>query len=144
MINSITKPVRFSFHFLLILLVSAFLFGCVPPPQQPQPYETATPEINAEPVSGPLKTLHGEARTAMLTGDNSTAINLIQRSINIEPRNPHSWHLLAKAYAGLGRYDECRQMILRSYNYNRDNKVLDEKNQRLWGECQGVGDVSTG
>ncbi len=114
---------------LLVLLIGA----CAQPPG-PNPYQqdAALPQ----PGQGAVSQLQQQARAALDRGSVADAIELLQRAIRIEPRNPFSWHYLAQSYRRGGDLARCNEMAQRSFSYSSPDDGLDEANRRLRAACQ--------
>ena len=63
------------------------------------------------------------------------AIEALQRAIRIEPRNPYSWHYLARTYLGIGDLVRCQAMAQRSNGFSAVDDRLIEANKRLLNLC---------
>ena len=98
-------------------------FNPVPPRQE----ENTTPPLNA---------LQKQALGKMQQALYDDAIRLLQRALNVEPRNPLNWHLLARNYQAKGDLERCRDMAQRAHIYTRGDYELERKNIELLGQCR--------
>lgn len=85
--------------------------------------------------TGPVAELHRNALTALAQNNSQQAIDLLQRAIKIQPRNPYSWHYLALSYWQEENYGKCLEMIERSRSYSATLTDLEQKNQSLKADC---------
>ena len=85
---------------------------------------------------GAVAELQRNAREALGRQAYQQAIDLLQRAIKIEPRNPHSWHYLAETYWRSGDNLRCLEMVERSRSYSSSADDLEHANQRLREKCQ--------
>ena len=85
---------------------------------------------------GAVAELQRNARQALERQAYQQAIDLLQRAIKIEPRNPHSWHYLAETYWRSGDKPRCLEMVERSRSYSSSVDDLEHANQQLREKCQ--------
>jgi cytochrome c-type biogenesis protein CcmH/NrfG len=89
-----------------------------------------------QPGQGAVVELHDRARDALDRQAYQKAVDYLQRAIKIEPRNPHSWHYLARAYWRSGDYRRCLEMADRSFSYSASEDGLDHDNRELMEKCR--------
>ena len=85
---------------------------------------------------GAVAELQRNARQALERQAYQQAIDVLQRAIKIEPRNPHSWHYLAETYWRSGDSLRCLEMVERSRSYSSGADDLEHANQQLREKCQ--------
>lgn len=119
---------------LLLIPLFLLLTSCIVP--QENRYERVAMSTKAS--TGPVAELHREAMTALTQNNSREAIDLLQRAIKIQPRNPYSWHYLALSYWQEENYGKCLQMIERSRSYSAALDDLEQLNQSLREQC-GLG-----
>ncbi len=120
---------------LLLITLFLLLTSCMFAPQENR-YERVAMSTKAS--TGPVAQLHRAAMTALTQDNSREAIDLLQRAIKIEPRNPYSWHYLALSYWQEKNYGKCLQMIERSRSYSATLTDLEQANQSLREQC-GLG-----
>lgn len=121
---------------LLLITLFLLLTSCMVVPQENR-YERVAMSTRAP--TGPVAELHRDAMTALTQDNSREAIDLLQRAIKIQPRNPYSWHYLALSYWQEENYGKCLEMIERSRSYSAALYDLEKLNQSLKEQCgQGV------
>lgn len=123
---------------LLLIPLFLLLTSCMVVPQENR-YERIAMSTKAS--TGPVAELHREAMTALTQDNSREAIDLLQRAIKIQPRNPYSWHYLALSYWQEKNYGKCLQMIERSRSYSAALDDLELLNQSLREQC-GLGVIN--
>ncbi len=118
--------------FFKLALVCAFLASCAIQPKN-NPYQSIEKPATGQTA---VDQLQQSAIDALQRQAYPQAIEYLQRAIKIEPRNPLSWHYLAKIYLNRKDYQRCLEMIDRSYSYSTAEDRLDKANQALKKQCQ--------
>ena len=85
---------------------------------------------------GAVAELQRSAKHALQRQAYQQAIDYLQRAIKIEPRNPHSWHYLARTYWRSGDYRRCVEMAERSLSYSNSEDDLGHANRQLREKCR--------
>lgn len=116
----------------LLIILFLLLTSCTSTPQENR-YERVA--MSTKTSTGPVAELHRNAMTALAQDDSREAIDLIQRAIKIQPRNPYSWHYLALSYWQAMNYGKCLEMIERSRSYSAALDDLEIANQSLKEQC---------
>jgi tetratricopeptide (TPR) repeat protein len=81
----------------------------------------------------------GEAMTLYMQGKYSEAASLLDQAIGIDPKNPHVYHLLGKAYYADGRLAEAVDALQRSLEHGGGEDVsgfLDKVRRELQIEAE--------
>ena len=114
-------------------MIPMLLASCAGPKTETERYHRTVSDNLAG--TGAVAELQRESIRALEQGNNQLAIEILQRAIKIEPRNPISWHRLAQAYRHSGNYDRCIDMLERSIGYSSVNDDLDRANSALRHLC---------
>ncbi len=119
---------------VLLLLLMLTLAACaVQPPYNP--YQAPPPPSDD---GGPVAELRRQATAALQQQAFAQAIELLQRAIRIEPRDPYSWHYLAETYHRSGDSARCLEMVARAQSYSAAGSDLQTANQRLQARCEAA------
>jgi len=114
------------------MLVAALLAGgCSVPPVVEQPggsTGSAQPGTSSSPA---VVELTSQARRALDSRQFDEAVQLLERAINIEPRNGSLWHELARARYAQGNYEQAIQLAKRSNALPNVEPSLKSKNDEL-------------
>ncbi|MDJ0779892.1 MAG: tetratricopeptide repeat protein [Gammaproteobacteria bacterium] len=119
---------------LLPLLLALALAACAVQPRY-NPYQAPPPP---EDESGPVAELQRQAAAALQQQAYARAIELLQRAIRIEPRDPYSWHYLAETYQRSGDPVRCLEMVARAQSYSASSRELQAANERLRSRCEAA------
>ena len=114
-------------------LIALLVCACAAPPRDNR-YQL--PATQTQPQQGAVGELQRRARDALARREYPRAIDYLQRAIRIEPRNPHSWHYLARVYRDSGDFERCIEMIERSFSYSSGTDDLDRANRQLKASCR--------
>jgi tetratricopeptide (TPR) repeat protein len=128
-----------TFRFLAILVLIAICSACQAPEPVPENRYQRTISNTAsasQAQSQPVIQLQNQALAAINEDQYQLAIDYLQRSIKIQPRNAWSWHYLADIYWRTGQHPRCLAMIERSTSYAGDDDQLARANAELRGQCQ--------
>ena len=121
-------------HKISLLLLVLMISACALEPQYNR-YQ-APPRQKQSGQSDAVAELQRNAREALSRRAYQQAIDLLQRAIRIEPRNPFSWHYLAETYWRSGDSRRCLEMVERSLSYSNSADRLEDANQKLKASCQ--------
>ncbi|MDH5353942.1 MAG: hypothetical protein OEY09_05795 [Gammaproteobacteria bacterium] len=117
---------------LLLFILILSLTSCTLAPQENRYERVALP---AKESTGPVAELHRKAMSALAQDNSKEAIDLLQRAIKIQPRNPYSWHYLALSYWQAEEYGKCLAMVDRSRSYSAALDDIEKLNQSLKAQC---------
>jgi len=121
--------IRFGLLAVLLLQLSACAL-------EPSSNRYQLPAGQTRPGQGAVDELQHRARQALDRRAYAQAVEYLQRAIRIEPRNPLSWHYLARTYRSSGDYARCVEMAQRSFSYSSGDDNLDAANRQLTETCQ--------
>ncbi len=116
------------------MLLALALTACAVQPRY-NPYQSPPPPSDD---SGPVAELRRQATAALQQQAFAQAIELLQRAIRIEPRDPYSWHYLAETYHRSGDPARCLEMVARAQSYSAASRSLQTANQRLQARCEAA------
>ena len=119
---------------ILPLLLMLLLAACAVQPRY-NPYQA--PPLPSD-DSGPVAELRRQATAALQQQAFTRAIELLQRAIRIEPRDPYNWHYLAETYHRSGDAARCLEMVARAQSYSAASSALQIANQRLQARCEAA------
>lgn len=119
---------------LLLIAFSLLIASCSVPTINTEQYHGETTQQQAS--NGPVLELQRLAITSLNQQMFDQAINHLQRAIKIEPRNALSWHYLAQSYWHKNSFQQCVDMVERSYSYSTPEDDLDRANNTLKAQCQ--------
>ena len=117
---------------LILLLPAMMLAACAVQPRY-NPYQAPPPPADD---GGPVAELRRQATAALGQQSYAQAIELLQRAIRIEPRDPYSWHYLAETYHRSGDPARCLEMVARAQSYSLASRELQAANARLRERCE--------
>lgn len=122
---------------VLLIMLSLLVASCSVPTINTDQYhgETTTEQANSGASNGPVVELQRLAIAALNQQQYDQSVNYLQRAIKIEPRNAQSWHYLAQSYWHQKNFDQCLDMIERSYSYSTPEDDLDRANNALKTQC---------
>ena len=117
--------------------------GYPPRPGQAAPDLSAYPR-SAEAVSGPaVLKLMDQARTDLAAGDSEKAVADLERALDIEPRNPFVWQLLADTHLARHLPEQAEYVAQRSNSFAHGNPYIELENWRVIAQArQDRGDAS--
>ena len=126
---------EFCKRLLSVLLIIVFLTSCQIPPKKHSTPIYHGDQGSVQKSKPAVWRLQQRALAANNEGKFQQSVSLLQRAINIEPRDPWSWHYLAQSYWHLKQYTQCQQMVERSISYAALNHPLEKANSILFKQC---------
>ena len=133
---SINRVTRFPCMFCRLAIAGLLLLNGACTVQQAPANKYQSDVGGSQVEARPVAELHDQALTAMDNNQFQLAIDYLQRAINIQPRNAWSWHYLAQSYLHTRQYDQCLEMIDRSFSYSSYDDILELANVELKAQCQ--------
>ncbi|MDN5862614.1 MAG: hypothetical protein L0H19_04110 [Salinisphaera sp.] len=110
----------------------------IPPPQPERPTEPAPPRTLAQ-ASGPaVVALLGKARTRGSAGDYGHASALVERALDLEPRNAFIYHRLASIRIEQGKPQQAEALARKSNSLAVDNPYLQTQNWSLIAKARRI------
>ena len=119
---------------ITIIVLSVLIASCAVPTIDTEQYHGDTNQSHAS--SGPVTALQRLAISALNGQQFDQAVGYLQRAIKMEPRNALSWHYLAQSYWHKKDYNQCLDMLERSYSYSSVEDDIDRANAALKVQCQ--------
>jgi len=116
---------------LSVLLAGLLASGCSVPPSVEQPSAKTRSTQPGTSGSPAVVELTSQARRALDSRQFDEAVQLLERAINIEPRNGSLWHELARARYAQGNYEQAIQLAKRSNALPNVEPSLKSKNDEL-------------
>ncbi|MGA8262721.1 MAG: tetratricopeptide repeat protein [Arenicellales bacterium] len=119
---------------LVVCLVGGMLAAsCAVVPPGHVPPATPAPAVPAQPApsSPAVVELSGQARQALEQHRYDEAVQLLERAIDIEPRNGGLWHEMAQVRYAQGSYEQAIQLARRSNALPGTDPGLKAKNDEL-------------